>query len=197
MFLLAGAGWYPDLEGAEAVFSLSVTAPAGVLAVTAGRSTGHVTQNGATTSGWQVDRSVEGLSLSAARYVVDTLAVGTVTAATYFLEENRHLAADYLKATASYLDPVRPHVRPLPLCQVRRGGELLPHGIRVPVLHPAGRQRAPAPVHHLHQPGPRDRPLLVGQRGAGGPGRRQLVRGAHRLCGRLFLQGTGFAGGDR
>ncbi len=102
-FLLAGAGWYPEIENAVASYTLHITAPKGILAVTAGRSLGHVTDNGKTVSTWQVDRPVEGLSLSAARYVVSEKAIGQITAATYFSTENHHLAADYLEATAKYI----------------------------------------------------------------------------------------------
>jgi hypothetical protein len=102
-FLLAGAGWYPELINSRATYRLSVKAPAGLIAVTAGRSLGHSTQNGNTVSTWEVDYPVRGLSLSAARYAVEEKSVGNVTAATYLLPQNRHLAASYLRATAGYI----------------------------------------------------------------------------------------------
>ena len=40
-FLLAGAGWYPELVDSQATYKLTVTAPSGLIAVTAGRSLGH------------------------------------------------------------------------------------------------------------------------------------------------------------
>jgi hypothetical protein len=102
-FLLAGAGWYPELAGGRATYRLKVRAPAGTIAVTAGRSLGHVTENGRTTSEWEVNYPVRGLSLSAARYIVTEKAVGKVTAATYFLSQNETLATSYLEATSRYL----------------------------------------------------------------------------------------------
>lgn len=102
-FLLSGAGWYPELANSRATYRLEVSAPDGIIAVTAGRSLGHFTANGKTTSAWAVTYPVEGLSLSAARYVVDEKPVGEVTAATYLLPPNRHLAPSYLEATAGYL----------------------------------------------------------------------------------------------
>jgi hypothetical protein len=102
-FLLAGAGWYPELVGSQANYRVTVRAPAGFIAVTAGRSRGHITQNGQTVSTWEVDYPVRGLALSAARYVVDEKSVGKVKAATYLLPQNKHLAASYLAATASYI----------------------------------------------------------------------------------------------
>ena len=102
-FLLAGAGWYPELAGSQATYRLKVKAPAGLIAVTAGRSLGHKTDQGQTESTWEVDYPVEGLSLSVARYVVATKSVGRVTAATYLLPPNQDLAQSYLEATAGYI----------------------------------------------------------------------------------------------
>ncbi len=102
-FLLAGAGWYPELAGSQATYRLKVSAPAGLIAVTAGRSLGHKTDQGQTESTWEVDYPVEGLSLSVARYVVETKTVGNVTAATYLLAANQDLAQSYLEATVGYI----------------------------------------------------------------------------------------------
>ncbi len=103
-FLLSGAGWYPELSNARAVYRLSVHAPEGMIAVTAGRSTGHITANGKTVSGWQVDYPIEGLSVSVAHYHVQETIVGDVTLATYFLESDSNLSKAYLEAAANYLD---------------------------------------------------------------------------------------------
>ncbi len=102
-FLLAGAGWYPELIDSRATYRVTVEAPAGLIAVTAGRSRGHITKNEKTVSTWEVDYPVRGLALSAARYVVEEKSVGTVTAATYLLPQNQYLAASYLRATAGYI----------------------------------------------------------------------------------------------
>ena len=66
-FLLAGAGWYPELVNSSANYRVTVTAPSGLIAVTAGRSLGHRIKNGKTVSDWEVNYPVEGLSLSVAR----------------------------------------------------------------------------------------------------------------------------------
>jgi hypothetical protein len=102
-FLLAGAGWYPELVDSTASYRVTVTAPSGLIAVTAGRSLDHRTQNGKTVSDWEVKYPVEGLALSVGGYVVEERSAGDVTAATYLLPHNRHLAAAYLEATAGYL----------------------------------------------------------------------------------------------
>ena len=62
-FLLAGAGWYPELINSRAThpkYRLSVKAPAGLIAVTAGRSLGHSTYNASTISTWEIDYPVRG-----------------------------------------------------------------------------------------------------------------------------------------
>ena len=102
-FLLAGAGWYPELVDSSASYRVTVTAPSGLIAVTAGRSLGHRVESGKFVSDWEVKYPVEGLSLSAARYVVEEKSRGGVISATYLLPPNRQLAEAYLKATAGYL----------------------------------------------------------------------------------------------
>lgn len=102
-FLLSGAGWYPDLVDGQDSFMLRVTAPDGIIAVTAGQCLGHVTRDGRTLSEWRIDHAARGLALSAAAYQVQERKVGDVTAATYFLAPNQDLAPAYLEATANYL----------------------------------------------------------------------------------------------
>jgi hypothetical protein len=102
-FLLAGAGWYPDLVDGQDTFVLRVKAPEGILAVTAGHGLGHTVEDGKSVSEWRIDHPVRGLSLSAAAYRVSELKVGEVTAATYFLPQSQDLAPAYLEATARYL----------------------------------------------------------------------------------------------
>jgi hypothetical protein len=104
-FLLAGAGWYPDLVDARDTFPLlRVKAPEGVLAVTAGLSLGHTTRDGATFSEWRIDNPLRGLALSAAPYQAKEKKVGDLVAATYFLPRNQDLSPAYLDAIAAYLE---------------------------------------------------------------------------------------------
>jgi Peptidase family M1 domain len=102
-FLLAGAGWYPELVDSRSTYRVTVTAPSGLIAVTAGRSLGHKHKRGQTISTWEVTYPVEGLALSVAPYLVEEKTVGNVTAATYLLPQNRALAASYLEAIERYL----------------------------------------------------------------------------------------------
>jgi hypothetical protein len=103
VFLLPGAGWYPLDPEAQTTVSLTVTAPAGVLAVTSGRCLGHDTRAGATISTWRVERPVEGLSLAAGRFTVRRQSLGGVVATTYFTAANDDLAPAYLEAIGQHL----------------------------------------------------------------------------------------------
>jgi hypothetical protein len=102
-FLLSGAGWYPELGGGRATYSVRVQAPEGIIAVTAGKSLGHKSADGATVSEWLVEHPVEGLSLSAAAYEVHERLAGPVTISLYLLRESRGLAPAYLEATEGYI----------------------------------------------------------------------------------------------
>jgi len=102
-FLLPGSGWYPQLQAEAVTYTVAVTAPQGMLAVTAGRCLGHQTRDGQTVSTWAIDFPVRGLALSAARYVVDRRQSADGLIATYFLPSSRDLAPAYLEAVDRYL----------------------------------------------------------------------------------------------
>lgn len=102
-FLQGGSGWYPELYGSKPTYRLRVEAPAGILAVSAGKPIAHDTKNGRTFSVWQVKYPLEGLSLSAGRYVVREKRLGNIRVLTYFLQGSAHLSERYLEATIQYI----------------------------------------------------------------------------------------------
>ncbi|MGD9366007.1 MAG: M1 family aminopeptidase [Desulfobacteraceae bacterium] len=102
--LLAGARWYPDSIGMASRYTLTVDAPEGVVAVTAGSPLGHASRNGQTRSRWSVDHPVGGLPLVAGPYEVSLRRFGNVSAATYFSQPLQHLSDSYLNATGRYLE---------------------------------------------------------------------------------------------
>ena len=102
-FLLAGAGWYPHIPSDRAGFQIQVNAPKGIVAVTAGRSMGRRTDGDRTISSWKIDRSVEGLALSAARYIVSKRDLGDLSVATFFFEKTQPLSERYLDAVERYI----------------------------------------------------------------------------------------------
>jgi hypothetical protein len=102
-FLLAGSGWYPQWSDGRSSYKLTVVAPRGMLAVTAGQSGGHQNQGAKTISTWEVNDLIRGLSLSVGAYIVRQKKAGSITAATYFFKETDHLSEAYLDATVRYL----------------------------------------------------------------------------------------------
>ena len=102
-FLLAGSGWYPRWSGGRSNYELTVVAPRGMLAVTAGQSGGHENRGAKTVSKWEVNDPIRGLSLSVGAYIVRQKKAGSITAATYFFKETDHLSEAYLNATVRYL----------------------------------------------------------------------------------------------
>lgn len=96
--LLSGAGWYPELTGRRSRFTITVTAPEGILAVTTGKPLGHTTENGKTLSRWYIEQDLNGLSLSAARYELQGKKLGDTVVSTYFFPESSFLAHEYLEA---------------------------------------------------------------------------------------------------
>ncbi len=102
-FLLSGAGWYPRVAQARAVYHLAVDAPRGILAVTAGRPMGHIDRGGRTVSRWRITRPVEGLALSAGPYAVRRKDAAGIPVMTYFFADTAPLAGKYLAAAGRYL----------------------------------------------------------------------------------------------
>jgi len=113
-FLLSGAGWYPRITADRVSFRVRIEAPAGLIAVTAGRSTGVRTEGRTTVSTWEADHAVEGLSLSAGRYRVRETRAGGVTVATYFTERSRDLEEAYLEASARHIERFQALFGPYP-----------------------------------------------------------------------------------
>lgn len=101
--LLAGSGWYPQVADMARRIALTVTAPAGTLAVTSGRLIGHTTADQKTVSRWQIDQPVGPVSLCAGPYQLQRRQRGAHTAITYFSDDRQHLADAYLEASLTYL----------------------------------------------------------------------------------------------
>ena len=131
-FFLAGSGWYPEWIAGHSIYNLKVIAPGGMLAVTAGKSMGHVTRNGKTESSWIIEDPIKGLSLSVGAYIVREKKVGHITAATYFFPETDDLAEAYLEATARYLALYRNLFGPYPFDKFAVVENFFPTGFGFP-----------------------------------------------------------------
>jgi hypothetical protein len=103
VFLLPGSGWYPRIAGRPASVHLEVSAPLGILAVSAGRLGGHEDRGDRTFSVWEIEPVVEGLALSAGPYVFESRRNGNVPVYTYLFPQSAHLSERFLEAAASHL----------------------------------------------------------------------------------------------
>jgi aminopeptidase N len=103
IFLGGGAAWYPAPSVSPRKRTLTVTAPAGIEAVTAGRRAERRTEQGTSVSTWEEAHPVERLSLSAGRYLVEERQFDGVAIYTYFSADNARLAPAYLAAAEKYI----------------------------------------------------------------------------------------------
>ena len=102
-FLGSGAMWYPVPSPTPARRSISIAAPAGTEAVTAGRRVSRETTGAFSRSSWEEARPIGVLSLCAGPYRVEHRRVDGVELYTYFYPDNASLAPRYLDAAAKYL----------------------------------------------------------------------------------------------
>jgi hypothetical protein len=102
--LLADSGWYPSFGDSSQDFSLSVTAPRGIYAVTADELIGHEDRDSHSISSWKTGPIGQGLSLSAGKYIVRSKKDGKIPIYTYFTSETDSLSKTYLDAAASHIE---------------------------------------------------------------------------------------------
>ncbi|MFO8082988.1 MAG: M1 family aminopeptidase [Desulfobacterales bacterium] len=102
-FLLSGSGWRPVMLNSQAAISLTVKAPEGMTAVTAGQRLGETHEGKHTISRWEIKHPVKGLSLSAGYFEVFEKQTDNAAIFAFFYPDNKHLANDYLNAASKYL----------------------------------------------------------------------------------------------
>jgi hypothetical protein len=102
-FLLSDSGWRPVMQNHFSSGSLTVKAPRGITAVTAGRRIGEINEGDHTISRWEFERPVRGLSLSAGNYQVFETHLDNIAIAAFLFPESTYLAKDYLEATEKYI----------------------------------------------------------------------------------------------
>jgi hypothetical protein len=103
VFFQGQSGWFPTSPERNPPVNLEVVAPAGILAVTAGRLLGHEHLDDKSISRWQVGQLGRGMPLSAGRYVHQQLKMDSVPISTYFFPGSDHLAQIYLEASARHV----------------------------------------------------------------------------------------------
>ncbi|MFP4515726.1 MAG: M1 family metallopeptidase [Desulfovibrionales bacterium] len=102
-FLLQGSGWYPRVMAPEETFALTVRAPKGLYAVTAGKLLKFGEEGGRSLSRWEAHNPVKGLSLSLGPYQVRESKTQGVSVYTFFYPDSLALSPRYLEAAASHV----------------------------------------------------------------------------------------------
>ena len=102
-FLGDGAFWYPVPSQTPSQRSISIAAPAGTEALTAGKRVSRKTAGAVTRSAWEEGRPIGVLSLCAGPYLVEERRMDGIDLYTYFYPDNAALAPRYLDAAERYL----------------------------------------------------------------------------------------------
>lgn len=104
VFLQGSSAWHPRVQGLPGALLLEVHAPAGFLAVTAGRLLGHENQAGTSVSRWETRSTARGLPLSAGPYTHSHRESAAAPVMTYFFSDSLPLAEVYLAASARHVE---------------------------------------------------------------------------------------------
>jgi aminopeptidase N len=148
VFLAHSSHWYPIIEDALLSFTLQVSLPEGWTAVSQGREL--------PAGGWEESAPQDEIYLLAGRYTPYRRPTPHGEMQVYLRGPDEALAQRYLEAGERHLRRFSRAHRPLPLRQVRPGGELLGERLRHALLHPAGQPGHPPPLHHRQLLSPRN-----------------------------------------
>ncbi|SNB47697.1 hypothetical protein SAMN06269301_3189 [Geobacter sp. DSM 9736] len=132
VFLGDGVGWYPEPETVPGERMVSVDAPEGFEAVTAGECVKRGTSGGRTVSTWRITAPLPGISVSAGPYRVSERRETGRTLAAYFYAENALLADRYLGSAAEYLSFYEKLLGPYPFPKFAIVENFLPTGYGFP-----------------------------------------------------------------
>jgi len=131
-FLGGGASWYPVPSQTPEHRSISISAPAGTEAVTAGRRISRETTGTITRSRWEETRPIGVLTLCAGPYRVEQRSVDGIDIYTYFYRDNASMAPRYLDAAAKYLKFYRDLFGPYPFEKFAVVENFFPTGYGLP-----------------------------------------------------------------
>ena len=109
VYLSGESQWYPDVVGSFSTYRVMAQVPQGWTVVASGRKEDETTSAGKTTTTWIVQDQSEAFTLVANTFVTASREWKSSTGQrvelqTHFLPDNAGLAAEYLDATAKYLD---------------------------------------------------------------------------------------------
>jgi aminopeptidase N len=131
-FLSADAGWYPRSAAPPERLIVTVIAPAGTEAVTAGRRVRRGSSGGTSVSQWEIREPLPAVSLSAGPYRVRERSVDGIPVYTYFYGEDDPISDRYLAAAAKYLRGYRKLFGPYPFAKFAVVENFFPTGYGFP-----------------------------------------------------------------
>lgn len=131
-YLSAGTCWFPQLAGRRGRHRVEVNAPAGTVAVTAGRLQHLETRDGRTASVWENNFPMEGLALAGGDFKVARDELDGIQLLTFLSPENAALAPGYLAAMRRHLAFYRDLLGPYPYPKFAVVENFLPTGYGMP-----------------------------------------------------------------
>jgi len=139
-YLSGETGWYPDGRDRFARFSIRVTTPAGIEAVTEGKR--KTLQRGPerTVVEWEVEYPTNGVTLVAGAYLIRERDEGGVTLMAYFFPSEQDLIDSFLDASARYIGLYNKLIGPYPFSKFAVVENFFPTGLGMPSFTLLGRE---------------------------------------------------------
>jgi len=131
-YLSAGTAWYPQISAADINYHIRISAPGNTEAITSGRRQYRYHDGAFSTSAWEIDYPLRGLTLSAGPYQVFEDISGSVPIYAYFYPESADLAPTYLKESRRYLDLYERLFGPYPFAHFAIVENFFPTGYGLP-----------------------------------------------------------------
>lgn len=131
-YLSADTPWFPRIEGRRGRHRVEVNAPAGTVAITAGRLNHLETRDGRTASVWENEFPLEGLALAAGNLTVARDELDGIQLLTFLSPDNAALAPAYLAAMRRHLAFYRDLLGPYPYPKFAVVENFLPTGFGLP-----------------------------------------------------------------
>ncbi len=128
VFLPSGSFWFPQEEGALALFECKVTLPAGYASITEG----ELIESGKAAERWRTSYPLDGIDLVAGRYIVTKEDYKGVGIYTYFFKEDKGLSKTYIEKTKGYLDLYQSLIGPYPFKKFAVVENFMPTGYGMP-----------------------------------------------------------------
>ncbi len=131
-YLASGVAWFPQADGIRSQHRITVSAPPGIVAVTAGAFLGSSDTKGVTISQWHNDFPLEGLALTAGRFEITRDELDGIQLLAFLSKDNADLAPGYLDAMRRHLIFYRERLGPYPFSKFAVVENFLPTGYGMP-----------------------------------------------------------------